>query len=271
MKTMNRNNSKAFTLVELLVVIAIIALLVSMLLPALGVAKDQARKAVCSSQLRQIGLGVLEYAHDNEDMGPMYTTDDMPAPGSLYHNNSNCLWGYDEETSALVGSERKLTRYLGKPVHACPLDKGYGPEVSLSPEFMGRPFFEVYGSSYQYNSAVLEYTNGSVYTSLRSSLGDQEQWPYKCIETLYNKEFGTVKQPASFVMAADATIKYAEYEVNGSLWPWYTFAQMHDRETNELNILFVDGHVNKSEVQEYPDHFRNREYNLVAAEDHYDY
>lgn len=56
----------AFTLIELLVVIAVVAILVSLLLPALSGARDRARTAVCSSNLRQIAVASLSYAHDNK-------------------------------------------------------------------------------------------------------------------------------------------------------------------------------------------------------------
>lgn len=60
----------AFTLIELLVVIAIIALLLSIIMPALGKAKIYAQKVICKSNERQIGLGTILYSNENDSLVP---------------------------------------------------------------------------------------------------------------------------------------------------------------------------------------------------------
>ena len=63
-----RNGRRAFTLVELLVVIAIIAILAAILFPVFARARENARRSSCQSNLKQIGLGAMQYTQDNDEM-----------------------------------------------------------------------------------------------------------------------------------------------------------------------------------------------------------
>jgi prepilin-type processing-associated H-X9-DG protein len=80
---MSRRRFPAFTLVELLVVIGIIALLMSILLPALHKARKQARTATCLSNVRQISLGAQQYWLASRGFSPYYTGGGSPGNGAF--------------------------------------------------------------------------------------------------------------------------------------------------------------------------------------------
>lgn len=65
-----RREASGFTLIELLVVIAIIAILAAILFPVFGRARENARRSSCSSNLKQIGLGMMQYSQDFDETLP---------------------------------------------------------------------------------------------------------------------------------------------------------------------------------------------------------
>jgi prepilin-type N-terminal cleavage/methylation domain-containing protein len=82
MNTLPCRKKRAFTLIELLVVIAIIAILAAILFPVFARARENARRSSCQSNLKQIGLGVLQYTQDyDETLPPAGTSTPVPKSG----------------------------------------------------------------------------------------------------------------------------------------------------------------------------------------------
>ena len=77
--------NKKFTLIELLVVIAIIGILASMLLPALSMAKEEAKKAFCIGNLKQMGIAAATYASNNDNCLPISDKWSDAANGAVGH------------------------------------------------------------------------------------------------------------------------------------------------------------------------------------------
>lgn len=153
-----RGRSRAFTLVDVLVSIAVIMVLISLMMPALTKATETAHRLVCSSNVRQIGIGMLMYADTNKDLIPPTTFYDPSANKAeqmlmLRLASGTTLGDYSPETGGWDGLG--LLYYGGYLDHAacfyCPSHDGAHPLSQYSDKFGDLPA-EVYGN-YQYRGA----------------------------------------------------------------------------------------------------------------------
>jgi prepilin-type N-terminal cleavage/methylation domain-containing protein len=121
--------SRAFTLIEVLVVVAIIALLVAVLMPALSQAKEMSKRALCTSNLHQQGLGFIGYSADNKARLPWAAKFRYGLLEGLYYhgfcNHTACKALAD--TWAPFNSGSLFPKYVGNNamVFYCPSDKTF--------------------------------------------------------------------------------------------------------------------------------------------------
>lgn len=211
---------RGFTLIELLVVIAIIAILAAILFPVFARARETARKASCASNLKQIGLGWLQYAQDYDEKVMRVSTS---GSGKTFY------WWGSWDGSVLNESEGPLYPYMkSRQIQACPsFDNRLSAQFGLT--------------GYAYNASKLSPSDypPPTYKEIPKPVSlSQIQVPSETIN------FGDSARLRNYDPNTFATIP-AVFEGNayGLTPPSESYPTFHARHNETGNVLWCDGHV----------------------------
>ncbi|MBL8763976.1 MAG: prepilin-type N-terminal cleavage/methylation domain-containing protein [Phycisphaerae bacterium] len=221
---------RAFTLIELLVVIAVVALLVSIVLPALGSARVRAKGVACAGRLHQLGIGLTLYLNDFDRQLPQLRVDmgggQTANIGALFGGKKGTLPAYGINT---YGAERRpLNRYL--LMGEVPKDADANPfeiEAYRSPADRGGrlPYLGPVESMYD--------LLGSSYTLNDHALDGEQAWTL--IPPAGGRMPPIVTPSKTWVLGTHPIYNYQQNGDRGHYW--------FGRAGVEANLLFLDSHV----------------------------
>ena len=200
----HRRRLAGFTLIELLVVIAIIAMLASILFPAFTRAREAARQSSCLSNTKQLGLGAVQYAQDNDEY--------LPTSVNCAVSGTTCV---APATGAPIYWFTQIQPYVSNvDVFFCPDDNVNSPTKYI-PEGILESYNISYGWNYQYTSE-------------------------NCTPTAYGcggLPLAKIPRPSQSILMGDSALGALLYVIQYN--STYSPSAMH---SGGANIAFADGH-----------------------------